>query len=293
MFKYKFSAIQPMICTMVSEGELADAIKVIKDAEFGGTESIILNLMGDGKMGLKEKYLNPTDLKKLFSCTTLPICVCYYRWHYMRGTLHATDDERMKVLVMAAECGAAAVDMEGDFFDMIPGPDFFTPEAREYSIHKGNKPREISYDPKAIERQKECIKKFHDLGCEVLMSIHSRVHLTADDAVALYKEIASRGVDIVKIVGADCSYDDLIDTLDATVQLNKIKTVPFLMMSHGAHSAFARWFNAYLGSCLWFAQEYFVSDGFYLQPLLKNVKAMRDSVKNLDVILPPEEQGWL
>lgn len=293
MNKVKFSSIRPQLCVMVSEADLSDAINVIKEAEFGGADTYLVNLMGDGKMGLNEKHLNHDDLAKLFSCTTKPVAACFYRWHYLRGPLDIPDEKRMEILLMAAEAGASAVDVEGDFFDPIPGPTVFTEDSKIYSLTPGNPPREFTTNPAAVNKQMEYIKKFREIGTEVLMSAHTRIHLAPEKVVEIYKELEKRGVDMIKIVGVDKNYDDLLDTLEATIELNKIQTVPFIMMSHGEYSGFARWFNPYLGSMLTFVQQKFVPNGFYLQPLLKNVKAMSDNVCNLGITKEPGDCSWL
>jgi len=296
MGKIKWTDVpRPMIVVMVSEPTVDEAIKVIKRSEFDGAQAFIINLMGDGNLGLRKEFLNPKDLGKMFRSTDKPCMVCYYRWDYSGKVVEENDEERMGILLEAVKAGASIVDMQGDLFDETPGPAFFSEEAKEYSIIKGNRPREFTMDPVAIEKQKEFIKAVHKAGGQVQYSCHTRVHLTPQQAVEMGKELESRGPDAVKLVSVDLNWDDVVDTLQATVDLKKHMKVPYLMMSHGEHSVFVRYFAPLLGSMLCFCQQDFPVNGFYLQPILKNVKAIYDNAKNLYPAEPydPYTESWL
>lgn len=285
---------RPFICVMISEPTVDDAIKVMKMSEAEGAHAFLVNLMGDGKMGLEKRFLKKEHLKKLFNCTTLPSMACYYRWHYLRGPVPDSDEERMRILLMAVEAGAKCIDMEMDTFDPTPGPKVFSEEAKEYSLKRPpNPPREITYNLEAIKKQQEIIKQVHEMDAEVQMSAHTRVHLTPEQAVEIGKEMERRGADIAKIVSVDNNWDDLLDTLKATIELKKTLKIPFIMMSHGEYGVLARYIAPFLGSMLCFTQYEYISGGFYLQPLTRNVKMVFDGLKGYLPTHDPEELTWL
>ena len=47
-------------------------------------------------------------------------------------------------------------------------------------------PAEISMRPEIIEKQKQTIYEFHEMGSEVLMSAHVQVELSEEQALALH-----------------------------------------------------------------------------------------------------------
>jgi len=106
------------------------------------------------------------------------------------------------------------------------------------------------------------------------------------------KEIEGRGVDIVKIVRVDTCFEDLLDTLRATIEMKKALKVPFIMMSHGQHSKIGRVVCPMLGSMLVFGVQPISPGAFPLQPPIRTLKA---ALENIDwsVTQSPEEQTWL
>lgn len=284
---------QPFICTMISEPTVAEARSVMKHSEFEGTDSFIVNLMGDGEFGLERSLLNEDDLGELFESTSLPSMACYYRWKYTGERVDEDDEERMEILRTAVRAGARAVDMVGDTFDPVPGPGEFSDEATAYSLDPDSPPREFTTDQDAIERQRDEIEAIHDLGGEVQLTAHTRTHLSPEQALEIATSFERRGADMVKLVGVDTSWDDLLETLEATVLLNRKLGIPFVMMSHGEHGVLGRYMAPFLGSMLCFTQHEYPPGGFYLQPLTENVRAVFDSVRNVTPIREPEQQTWL
>ncbi|WP_254525716.1 type I 3-dehydroquinate dehydratase [Natrinema caseinilyticum] len=284
---------QPFICTMISEPTVAEARSVMKHSEFEGADSFIVNLMGDGEFGLERSLLNESDLEDLFESTSLPSMACYYRWKYTGERVGETDEERMEILKMAVRAGARAVDMVGDTFDPIPGPDEFSDEATAFSLDPESPPREFTTDPDAVERQRAEIGTIHKLGGEVQLTAHTRTHLSPEQALNIATAFEQRNADMVKIVGVDTSWDDLLETLEATVLLNRELDIPFVMMSHGQHGVLGRYVTPFLGSMLCFTQHEYPPGGFYLQPLTENVRSVFDSVRNVTPTREPEEENWL
>ena len=124
------------------------------------------------------------------------------------------------------------------------------------------------------------------------MSAHTRVHLSIEQAVSMAKEIESRGPDMVKVVSADFSFEDLLDTMRSTIEIKKILQIPFIMMSHGEHSKIGRVVCPMLGSMLAFCIQPVTPAGFPLQPPIRVQKLAWENI-DWSVTKPPEEQRWL
>ena len=256
---------RPFTCAAIYEANVDAATSVMKTGEFEGADSFIVSLMGDGTYGLREEYLNEEDLERLFSSTARPTMACYYRWHFGGESIDITDEERQEILRMAVQAGANCVDLVGDTFDPIPGPDVFSPEARRYSLESTGPPREVTTDPDAVERQRAEIERIHELGAEVQISAHTRIHLGPEQALDVASAFADRGADIVKLVSVDRHWEDILETLKATIRLDRKLEVPFIMMSHGEHGVLARYVAPFLGSMLCFTQHEYAPGGFYSQ----------------------------
>jgi 3-dehydroquinate dehydratase len=287
MNKVKFSKVtQPFICCVLSDKTPADCIRSIKLSDYDGADAYELNLMI-----LEKQYLNEKDLGKIFKSTEKPIIVCHYRWDYERP-LPMDEEKRVKLLVDAVRWGASGVDLEADAFDPSPGPLPWSAEAQTYWKDPKAKPRDYTTSPEVIKRQKQVMDEIHRLGGEVLMSVHSRIRMPAEQCVAMAKEIESRGADVVKLVRVDVNYEDFLELLRATVELKKVMKVPFIMMSHGQHAKPGRLICPMLGSMLVFGVQPIAPGAFPLQPPIKTLKAVLENV-DWSVTLAPEEQNWL
>lgn len=284
---------QPFTCAAIYESTVDAATSVMKESEFDGADAFIVNLMGDGTQGLREEFLTEEHLERLFTSTSKPSMACYYRWHFGGESIDVTDEERQEILRTAVRAGAKCVDLVGDTFDPTPGPDVFTEEARRYSLESDDPPREVTADPAAVERQREEIERIHELGAEVQMSAHARIHLEPEQALAVAETFQKRGADVVKLVSVDRSWGDMLETLEATVLLDRELDVPFVMMSHGEHGVLARYVAPFLGSMLCFTQQGYVPGGFYSQPLTANVDQVFDAVQNVTPTRDPADLDWL
>lgn len=107
-------------------------------------------------------------------------------------------------------------------------------------------------DQDAIDRQREEIGAIQDLGGEVQLTAHTRTHLSPEQALEISTAFERRGADMVKVVGVDTSWEDLLETLKATVLLDRELDIPFIMMSHGEHGVLGRYVAPFLGSMLCF-----------------------------------------
>ena len=290
MAKIKFTQLkQPLICTIISDSNPGDCIRTVMLSDYDGTDAFEMNLMM-----LEKRYLNEKDLKSIYTATVKPMLVCHYRWDYEKH-LEIDEEKRIQLLINAVRWGASGIDLEADAFDPSPGPKEWTEEAKRYSLDRArkHKPRDWTINPKAIKRQKEVIDEIHRLGGEVLMSTHTRIHLTVGQAVSMAKEMASRGADVVKVVSVDCSFEDLLDTMRSTIKIKKVLKVPFIMMSHGQHSKIGRVVCPMLGSMLAFCTQPGSPAGIF--PLQPPIRVQKLAWENIDwsITKPPEEQRWL
>lgn len=284
---------QPFTCAAIYEPTVDAATSVMKESEFDGADAFIVNLMGDGTQGLREEFLTEEHLQRLFTSTSKPSMACYYRWHFGGESIDITDEERQEILRTAVRAGAECIDLVGDTFDLMAGPDVFTDESRRYSLKSNKPPREVTTDPDAVKRQRKEIERVQRLGSEVQISAHTRIHLTPEQALTIAEMFQERGADIIKLVSVDRNWEDMLETLQATVLLNRELEIPFIMMSHGEHGVLARYMAPFLGSMLCFTQQEYVPGGFYSQPLTVNVNQVFDAVQNVTPARDPEDLDWL
>jgi len=287
MRKVKFTELKrPFICTIISDQNPVDCIRTIKLSDYDASDAYEMNLMV-----WEKRFLNPKDLKSVFQATVRPIFVCHYRWNYEKH-LDIDEEERIQLLINAVRWGADGIDLEADAFDPSRGPLEWSEEARKYSLNRTSPPRDWTMKPEAIKRQRQVIDEVHRLNGEILMSAHTRVHLSVEQCVSMAKEMESRGADIVKVVSVDHSFEDLLDTMRATLEIKKVLKIPFIMMSHGDHSKIGRVVCPMLGSLLAFCIQPISPQGFPLQPPIRAQKAAWENI-DWSVTKPPEEQRWL
>ncbi len=287
MSKRKFTEIpQPFICTILSDSNPTDSIRSIRLSDYDGTDAYEMNLMM-----LRKEFLNEKDLRYVFQSTVKPIIVCHYRWDY-EAPLDMGEEERFELLLNAVRWGASGIDLEADAYDPSSGPPEWSEEARAYSLDRSSKPRDWTTDPAAIQRQREIIEEVHRLGGEVLMCAHTRVHLSVEEAVSMAKEMEARGADIAKVVSVNTNYEDLLDSMRATLEIKNALGIPFIMMSHGEHSKIGRVVCPILGSMLAFCTQPLSPGGYPLQP---PIRAMKAAWENIDwsVTKAPDEERWL
>lgn len=290
---------QPFTCAGVYAETPAEAIAVMKESEYKGADSFVITLMGDGTFGLREEYLNEEDLSQIFNCTEKPVMAIYYRWNFAGETIDISDEERQEILRMAVRAGADAVDYVGDTYDPTSGPKLFSEEAAQYSLESEGPPQEVApSDSDAYERQKTEIEEFHEMGAEVQTSTHARVHLEPEHALEIAQEFEKLGADMVKLVSVDRSWEDLLDTFQACVLMDRHLDTDFIMMSHGEHGILGRYMAPFFGSMLCFTQTSYSANtkdagGFYSQPLTRNVSDIYDSIHNVRPNKEPEELTWM
>lgn len=177
-----------------------------------------------------------------------------------------TDEECMEGLLTALQCGATMGDVMGDCFDR--GVD-----------------KELTYDPKAVDKQRKLIDTIHEMGKEVIMSSHVWRFITAEEVLEIAYQQKARGADVVKIVTASNSDEELMENLRINTLLKKELGCPFLFLSGGSHSKLHRMIGPMLGCLTYLAVHEHDENSVPTQPTIRAAKAVRDNLDYLPDII--------
>lgn len=203
---------------------------------------------------MKSEYRNKDTYKELFSYTKEPVYVTNYRGAKNDGK---TDEELAKELIELAECGATLLDVMGDYFDKQPG--------------------ELTVDETAVKKQIKLIDEIHKTGAEVLMSSHILKFTPAERVLEVALEHQRRGADICKIVTGAETMEEQIENLRIINMLKENLKIPFLFLA-GGECHILRRIGGELGCCMYLCVHEYDELATQVQPLLKNVKAIRDNM---------------
>lgn len=239
----------PILVTSLSDNNMDDTICTIRNAILDGTDAFMIHLE---KMA--PEFINENNLRHIFNYTCdMPIYTMNYRIDKAK-----TDEQRMEEQIMAVRAGANMIDMMGDMFDRAP--------------------RELTYNPEAIEKQKQVIAKVHELGSEVLMSSHTSVYMTAEEVLAHAQELEARGADFVKVVTRVHTEEEMVDSLKTTSVVSKALKVPFLHICQGFHGKLHRAIGPMLGSCFALCVQKYTPAGLKEKVLLRAQKNVFDNI---------------
>ena len=240
---------KPILTTMV-QADNPDRIKELIDKSAPeGAESYGMQFCK-----LLPEFRNEKTYRELFEYTDKPVYVTNYRSHQ---NAEKTDDEIAGALVFFAECGATLCDVMGDYFDPTPG--------------------ELTMNEEAIKKQMTLIDRLHESGAEVLMSSHVLKFIPADEVLKIALEHQRRGADICKIVTGADTMEQQIENLRIVTLLKEKLDIPFLFLC-GGESHFLRRIGGQLGCCMYLCVHEYDNWSTNSQPLLKNVKAIRDNM---------------
>lgn len=229
-----------------------DNINTIRNAIYDGAEAFMIHLEK-----LDEAYHNENDLKRIFNyASDKPVISVNYRTPRRPGK---TDEELIQGQKLAIKAGASVVDIVGDIFS--PGKD------------------EITYDERAILKQKEMIKEVHKLGAKVMFSSHTFRFLTMEETIRHCKALESRGADWVKIAVTANSLEELNEVNRTTIELKKQMKVPFFHCCMGQYGKLHRVYSGLLGSKIVLCvQNYNANSNPKEQPLLRSTKMVIDNL---------------
>ncbi len=240
---------KPILTTMV-QADNPDRIKELMD------KSLLEDAEAFGMQfeRLEREYRNKEVYKELFSYTDLPVYVTNYRMGKNEGK---TDDVLAEELLELADCGATLCDVMGDLFD--------------------KQPDEVALDDKAIERQIKLIEDLHKKGAEVLISSHIYTYTPAERVLEIALEHQRRGADISKIVTGADTMEQQLENLKIINLLKENLQIPFLFLA-GGECHILRRIGGELGCCMYLCVYEYDELATPSQPLLKNVKAIRDNM---------------
>ena len=233
----KYTGQDAVLNAGIKEQTVEEAIIAIAIAESKGATGYTLRLenLNDGNVLTKEA------LTQITHSTKHPVMALFYDGNLSQQT-------RLDGLAMAAECGAAAIDLQGFMYHTGSTANTQTAQNRKYWEDRGfdmsfvdASPAETPISPEAIQGQTEYIEKIHSLGSEVLLSTHGSTVYTAEQAVAYAEFVAARGADIVKIVGKGQSARDVAECVAACrafSQNDKLKDVKVTFHLSGASGSY-------------------------------------------------------
>ena len=202
---------------------------------------------------LPAAFRTPEVYRDLFSAASpLPTYVTNYRNCENAGK---DDDTLAAELIELASCGATLCDVMGDYFAHCEG--------------------ELTVDPFAIQKQQILIDRIHDEGAQVLMSSHIRKFTPAERVLEIALEHQRRGADICKIVTGASTMAEQIENLRIITLLKETLDIPFLFLS-GGECHLLRRVGGELGSCMYLCVHEHDELATKVQPLLRDVRAIRD-----------------
>lgn len=204
---------------------------------------------------MESRYRNKENYKELFNhANDRPTYVTNYRYSKNEGK---SDEQLAEELLELADNGADLCDVMGDCFD--------------------KQPDEVAVDETAINKQIELINRIHEKGARVLMSSHVMKYTPAERVLEIALEHQRRGADICKIVvGAD-NMEQQLENLKIINLLKEKLDIPFLFLSAGECSILRR-IGGEIGCCMYLCVYEYDSFATPQQPLLKNIKLIRDNM---------------
>ena len=204
---------------------------------------------------LESRYKTNKIYKELFAyAKDKPLYVTNYRLARNEGK---TDEQLAEELLELADNGADLCDMMGDYFDKQPG--------------------EMTYDETAVKKQKALIEDLHKKGAKVLMSSHILKFTPADKVLKIALEHQSRGADISKIVVGAENREEELENLKIIDMLKRELSIPFLLLSSGECRILRR-IGGELGCCMYLCVYEYDELATPQQPLLRNIKLIRDAI---------------
>ena len=246
-----FNGKKAVLCAMV-QGKTPERIKELMDScKSEGAEAFGMQFEQ-----LLPEYKTDEILKGLFEyAKDLPVYFTNYRF----GTNEGKSDEVLaNELVHLAELGGSLADMMGDYFDKTDG--------------------ELTMNGDAVKKQKALIEKLHSTGAKVLMSSHVLKFTPAERVLEIALEHQRRGADISKIVTFANNTAQEMENLRIVTLLKERLDIPFLFLA-GGECRILRRIGGELGCCTYLCVHEYDEVATNTQPLLKNVKAIRDNLE--------------
>ena len=241
---------KPLYTVMIQKKTPSEILETIDLAKAAGAEAIGIQFDK-----LLHEYKTKENYRAIFErAGELPTYVTNYRGS--KANEGKSDEQLAEELIELRECGATLIDIMGDMFCPTPG--------------------EFTVDPIAVEKQKELIKKIHEMGGEVLMSSHVCKYIDADHVMEIAQGHRDRGTDICKIVTGAGDNTQQIDNLRIIDLLKKELGIPFLFLC-GGKCEIVRRIGAMLGCCMWLCVYEHDELSTKSQPEIHKLKAIVDN----------------
>lgn len=248
--KKTFLKYEKPTLTVMVQAENSDRIKELIDKSLpAGAEAFGMQFER-----LSPEYRNKEVYKELFSYTDKPVYVTNYRSGKNEGK---SDEVLAKELSELADCGATLCDIMGDLFD--------------------RQPDEVAVSETAIQKQMALIDELHKKGAEVVISTHILKYTPAQRVLEIALEHQRRGADISKIVTGADTMEQQLENLKIINLLKENLKIPFLFLA-GGECHILRRIGGELGCCMYLCVQEYDELATPVQPLLKNVKAIRDNM---------------
>ena len=262
---------QPSVAGVVREKTVADAIAEISNCLYDGADMIDLHMscLDDP---------SEENLKRIISSTTLPVLALNYNQKLDWSNAGYTEEEREDLFIRAIKAGASGVDIQGYTFD-VKSKNGYVGEDK-YSFTKNN-PKEIVTDKRIIQKQTDFIKHVHDLDGQVLLSCHPNVVMNCDQVVDLALFLQERNPDIIKIVTASKTNDDLLESFKTMIALKEKVKTPVTYHVNGKVGKLSRIINPILGGQIAFCVDRYKEGSTMEQLDLKSARRMVDDLKKL------------
>lgn len=203
---------------------------------------------------LKANYRNVEVYKDLFTHTDKPVYVTNYRYAENEGK---SDEVLAEELLELADCGATLCDIMGDLFD--------------------KQPDEVAISENAIKKQIQLIDALHKRCAEVLISTHIYAYTPAERVLEIALEHQRRGADISKIVTGASTMEEQLENLRIINLLKENLKIPVLFLA-GGECHILRRIGGEFGNCMYLCVHEYDEFATPVQPLLTNVKAIRDNM---------------
>lgn len=246
---------RPMLVSMVTECELKSAQAFVANSLYGGADAL-----GFGLGFLKEEYRNKESLSEIFKmCAGRPVYLYSYPEVNSAGFTH---EQCAEYLTLAAECaleyGAVLCDIMCDMFGKTEGG--------------------FSDDPEVIKKQMAFAEKLHNMGAQVLYSVHHLTYLGEEEIMRQAREQVRRGADVVKIVTKAETEEELISNFKVIQRIKKEISEPLVYLSGGKYSYTVRQIGIAFGVDICLCVEHYNELTYKLQPALSASKAIRDNL---------------
>lgn len=239
-----------LVCSLAEKTEL-ETVCTIRNAIWAGADGFLIHTQN-----LDAPFHNKETLSRIFSyCEDKPVMALDYR-----KNPNETDDDHAAFLLESIDAGASCIDVPADLFDF------------QGAIG-------ITYDEKAVDKQKALIEKAHEKGAQVLMSNHVMEFRENAVLLEMAKAQESRGADIVKLVGKADTEAEALEAMKLTTMMRDTLKTDFLHIIGGKYGRLHRVIAPAYGSCMVLCVERYCEATWQKdKPLLRAVRTVYDNL---------------